>query len=163
MIIMGVDPGTATTGYGIINCVGSAFRLIECGIIDTNCKASMCCRLQTIYNDLMKIINFYQPEHYAVEEIFFSKNTRTAIPVGQARGVALLAGANAGLEVFEYKPLQVKMAVTGYGGADKGQVQYMVKTLLSLGSIPKPDDAADALALAICHAYNNGFNKKVSL
>ncbi|MCL0052316.1 crossover junction endodeoxyribonuclease RuvC [Peptococcaceae bacterium] len=163
MIIMGVDPGTTITGYGIVSCVNNTFSLVECGTIRTNFKEPMCYRLQAIYDDLMQIINRYNPDQYVVEEVFFSRNSKTALPVGQARGVALLAGANAGLKVFEYKPLQVKMAITGYGGADKKQVQYMVKTLLNLNFIPKPDDAADALALAICHAYHNGFNEKVFL
>ncbi len=153
MLIMGVDPGTAITGYGLIEYNGRNFKLAECGAITTEAGLPLYKRLHTIYHDLTELIACHQPVQYAVEELFFNKNTRTALSVGHARGVALLSGANAGLEVFEYTPLQVKQAVVGYGRADKKQVQYMVKTILNLKDVPKPDDVADALAVAVCHAH----------
>jgi crossover junction endodeoxyribonuclease RuvC len=152
MIILGVDPGTATTGYGIIRKEGQRHSLIKYGCILTPAKTPLSDRLVSIFDELSEIIDEYKPEQIAVEELFFAANSKTAIAVGQARGVILLAGKKKGLPVFEYTPLEVKMALTGYGRADKNQIQQMVKTLISLGEIPKPDDAADALAIAICHA-----------
>lgn len=152
MIILGVDPGTATTGYGIIKKEGQKHTLVKYGCVLTPAKTPLHDRLDAIFNELSEIIDDYKPEHIVVEELFFAANSKTAIAVGQARGVILLAGKKKGLSVFEYTPLEVKMALTGYGRADKNQIQQMVKTLLSLDKIPKPDDAADALAIAICHA-----------
>lgn len=152
MIIIGVDPGTATTGFGVLKKEGQKHIVIDYGIIPTPAKTPLHDRLDTIFSELTKIINKYKPDHIAVEELFFAANAKTAIAVGHARGVILLAGKKKGLSVFEYTPLEVKMALTGYGRADKNQVQQMVKSLLSLKEIPKPDDAADALAVAICHA-----------
>jgi crossover junction endodeoxyribonuclease RuvC len=151
MIILGVDPGTATTGYGLIKKQGQKYELIDFGCILTPAKTPLHDRLDTIFEELSEIIEKHKPEQIAVEEIFFAANARTAIAVGQARGVILLAGKKKGLEIYEYTPLEVKMALTGYGRADKKQIQAMVKALLSLTEIPKPDDAADALAIAICH------------
>lgn len=152
MIILGIDPGTATTGYGVIKKDGQKITVIDHGCILTPAKTPLPDRLEDISNQLVKIIEKYNPDQAAVEELFFAANSKTAIAVGQARGVILLELRKAGLSVFEYTPLEVKMALTGYGRADKNQIQQMVKALLFLKEIPKPDDAADALAIAMCHA-----------
>lgn len=152
MVILGIDPGTAITGYGLIQKQGNHLKRIAFGAILTAPETHMALRLQKIYRELQKVIEQYRPDVMAVEQLFFNKNVRTALTVGQARGVVLLAGAEAGLNIIEYTPLQVKMAVVGYGRAEKKQVQEMVRILLCLNEIPKPDDAADALAIAICHA-----------
>ncbi|EJY56308.1 crossover junction endodeoxyribonuclease RuvC [Alicyclobacillus hesperidum URH17-3-68] len=151
--IMGIDPGLARLGYGVIERAGGKLRQIVYGCVETPSHVPLPQRLQQIYQELTVLIDAYRPHVLAVEELFFNRNTTTAFTVGQARGVALLAGANADLAVFEYTPMQVKQAVTGFGRADKQQVQQMVKILLSLSAIPKPDDAADALAVAIAHAH----------
>lgn len=161
MFIMGVDPGTAITGYGLVKYNGSRFSLVECGCIRTSPESSMAERLQVLYRELTGIIRHYQPEQFAVEELFFNKNARTALAVGHARGVAMLAAASSGLPVFEYTPLQVKQAVTGFGRAAKTQVQYMVKTILALPEAPSPDDVADALAVAICHGQLYSWVRKL--
>jgi crossover junction endodeoxyribonuclease RuvC len=150
MRILGIDPGTATTGFGVVDYVGGKIKFIDAGVILTEAKEAMPERLVTIAAELKEIIDEYQPDHAAVELLYFSTNVTTAISVGQARGVVLLTLAQAGISISEYTPLQVKQGVTGYGKADKKQIQEMVKTLLGLKSVPKPDDAADALALAIC-------------
>lgn len=154
--VIGVDPGTAITGYGIIDFLGNRLTVVTYDCIRTDAGLAMPRRLQLLYQRLLVVLEHYQPQHFAIEELFFNKNTRTALAVGQARGVTLLAAANAGLEVVEYTPLEVKQAVVGYGRAVKEQVQYMVRALLCLPEIPRPDDVADALALAICHAYRAG-------
>lgn len=154
MIILGIDPGTAITGYGLIEHIGSKHRLIEYGVIKSKGIEELAVRLNEIYLGISHIIDEYKPDHMAVEELFFNKNTKTALAVGHARGVIILAGHMKGLPIFEYTPLQVKQSVVGYGRAEKQQVQYMVKTILNLGIIPKPDDAADALAIAICHGHS---------
>lgn len=154
MLILGIDPGTATTGFGIIKKEGQKFSLIEYGCILTPAKTDLHERLDTIFDELTEIISKFVPDHIAVEELFFAKNTTTALSVGQARGVVLLAAKKKGLSIFEYTPLEVKMALTGYGRADKKQIQQMVKAILALKEIPKPDDAADALAIAICHGQS---------
>jgi len=156
LLIMGVDPGTAITGYGLVRFLGNRFELLACNCIRTTPEAPLASRLRVLYGELCRVIDVEKPACLAVEELFFNKNARTALAVGHARGVALLAGANAGLAVFEYTPLQVKQAVTGYGRADKKQVQFMVKTILSMATAPTPDDVADALAVAICHAHMSG-------
>ncbi|WP_066634913.1 crossover junction endodeoxyribonuclease RuvC [Desulfolucanica intricata] len=153
MIIMGVDPGTAITGFGLINYQGNRFSAIEYNCIKTPPKIPLAERLLILYREMEKVINKYRPDRFAVEKLFFNKNTRTALAVGHARGVVFLLGARAGLKIYEYTPLEVKQAVVGYGRADKQQVQYMVKTILGLSAVPKPDDVADALAVAICHAH----------
>lgn len=163
MLIMGIDPGTAITGFGIVRYNNNKFTLVDCGSIRTKAQLPLYKRLHIIYNDLNALIKEYQPQQYAVEELFFNKNTRTALAVGHARGVVLLAGINAGLDVFEYTPLQVKQAVVGYGRAEKQQVQYMVKTLLNLPQAPKPDDVADAIAVAVCHGHFSHSAGRVSL
>ena len=153
MIIMGVDPGTAITGYGLVHFQRNRFSPIEYNCIRTPAKMNLSDRLLILYRELEKVIEKYRPDRFAVEKLFFNTNARTALAVGQARGVVLLLGAMAGLQVYEYTPLEVKQAVVGYGRAEKEQVQYMVKAILCLPEVPKPDDVADALAVAICHAH----------
>jgi crossover junction endodeoxyribonuclease RuvC len=153
VIILGIDPGTATTGYGLVREQDDRLALVECGVITTGAGQALPLRLQAIYQGLANLVRRHQPDSAAVEELFFSRNARTALAVGHARGVALLALADAGLPIAEYKPMQVKQAITGYGGADKQQVQEMVRLLLDLESAPQPDDAADAVAIAICHVH----------
>ncbi len=155
MIILGVDPGTATTGYGLIteDAAGEA-RLVRCGVIQTAAGVPMPDRLLIIHREMATLIREYAPRAVAVEALFFGRNVTTALTVGQARGVVLLAAAQAGLPVYEYKPAEVKQALAGYGGADKRQMQEMVRILLGLSAIPQPDDAADAVAVAICHLHS---------
>jgi len=150
---MGIDPGTAIVGYAVVEAKGSELAMIACDVITTPAGMPMPRRLQHIYHCLSEIISTYHPNEAAIEELFFAKNARTALTVGQARGVAMLALANGGLAVAEYTPKQVKQAVTGYGGANKEQVGEMVRILLHLKTIPRPDDAADAAAVAICHLH----------
>jgi crossover junction endodeoxyribonuclease RuvC len=152
MKILGIDPGTATTGFGVIEKSGPKLKFIDAGVIVTTPDMSMPSRLSEIYAGLTQLIQEHKPDCMAVELLYFATNVTTAITVGQSRGVVLLAASEAGLEVGEYTPLQVKQAVTGYGKADKRQVQEMVKMILGLSGIPKPDDAADGLAIAITHA-----------
>ncbi|CAN5672893.1 crossover junction endodeoxyribonuclease RuvC [soil metagenome] len=153
---LGIDPGTALLGYGIVT--GSdPLRMIEYGAIETEPGESPAARLEVIYDALRDLINEYSPDVVAVEQLFFARNTTTAIAVGQARGVALLAAAKAGLVVYEYTPAEVKLAIAGYGNADKRQVQEMVRTILGLDALPRPDDAADALAVSICHIFSSAF------
>ncbi|MGD8967990.1 MAG: crossover junction endodeoxyribonuclease RuvC [Anaerolineae bacterium] len=153
--VLGIDPGTATTGYGIVEEDGNQLRAVVSGVIRTDADESTPARLQAIHRQIKKLAAEWQPAEAAVEELFFSRNVRTAMRVGQARGVAILALADAGLEVAEYTPLAIKQAVTGYGSADKTQMQEMVKMLLCLDEVPRPDDAADALAVAICHLHSS--------
>lgn len=155
MVIIGIDPGTAITGYGIVaeNDRG-ILALLDYGVITTPAHLPLSDRLSLLYQRLKEILSFHQPNAGAVEKLYFQKNTRTALNVGQARGVAMLALAEAGLQVSEYNPLEVKQAVVGYGKAEKHQVQEMVRILLGLQQVPEPDDAADALAIAICHLHN---------
>ncbi len=150
-ITLGIDPGTAIVGYAVIEAQGSTLRMLACDVITTPARTPLSQRLQLIYQGLSEVIATYRPQDAAMEELFFAKNARTAMTVGQARGVAMLALANNGLSIAEYTPKQVKLAVTGYGGADKHQVGEMVRILLGLAAVPKPDDAADAAAIAICH------------
>ena len=160
MLVIGIDPGTATTGYGLVREreADSALECVAYGAVTTPARQPLPRRLQTIHRELKSVITLHRPDSGAVEKLFFQKNVTTAMAVGQGRGVAMLALADCGLEVGEYTPLQVKQAVAGYGRADKRQMQEMVRTLLELESIPKPDDAADALAVAICHLYSARFN-----
>lgn len=150
MRVLGIDPGTALTGYAIIEEEGSTLQLITLGVLETEAGTPLPQRLQAIYRGLREIVTAHAPTAAAVEALFFSRNVRTAMAVGQARGVVLLALADAGLPIAEYTPLEVKQSITGYGGADKHQVQEMVRMLLHLPTIPRPDDAADAVAIAIC-------------
>jgi len=156
MRIIGIDPGYAILGYGIVEKKGNHFTPCHFGAITTDAKDDMAARLKHLYNTLMDIISEYEPEVASIEELFFNTNTKTALLVGQARGVAILACANSGLEINEYTPLQIKQALVGYGRAEKAQVQAMVKTILNLKETPKPDDTADALAAAICHGNSSG-------
>jgi crossover junction endodeoxyribonuclease RuvC len=154
MRVLGIDPGTAITGYAVVEeDKGGALSLVTLGVINTLAHTPLPSRLQTIYEELREIISLHQPEASAVEQLFFSKNARTAMSVGHARGVILLALVNAGLPIHEYTPMQIKQAVTGYGGARKQQIQEMVRMLLNLSALPKPDDAADAAAVAICYLH----------
>jgi crossover junction endodeoxyribonuclease RuvC len=154
MCILGIDPGTATTGYGLIRETHSGVESLEYGIISTSSEESMEKRLQKIYLDVRKILNLHRPDSCAVEKLFFSRNVTTAISVGQARGVILLALAEENIPLAEYTPNEIKQAVAGYGGAGKRQIQIMVQNILNLTEMPKPDDAADALAIAICHLHS---------
>ena len=156
MIILGVDPGTATMGYGVLEKTGNRYRALAYGVLETPRTLPAHERLLTLYRGLRELVERYDPDVVATEQLLFSTNRRTAIQVARAAGIALLVAAEAGIEWREYTPLQVKQAVTGYGGADKKQVQTMVQRLLGLESLPKPDDAADALAIAICHAHHAG-------
>jgi crossover junction endodeoxyribonuclease RuvC len=156
--VLGIDPGTATTGFGLIIENRNGLELIDYGIISTPPDLAMEKRLQIIYNEMLALIDLHQPDSCAVEKLFFQRNVTTAISVGQARGVVLLALAERNIQFAEYTPLEVKQAVTGYGVANKKQVQIMVQSILNLSKIPKPDDASDALAIAICHAHS----KKIS-
>lgn len=158
MIILGIDPGTATTGYGIISCEENLIKLVDYGVITTESKDSLDVRLEIIAERLEELINKYQPFEVAVEELFFSNNAKTAIAVGQARGVILLTAKKCHCAVAGYTPLEVKNAICGYGKAEKKQVQKMVQLFLKMEELPKPDDAADALAIAICHANSRKFN-----
>jgi crossover junction endodeoxyribonuclease RuvC len=158
MRVIGIDPGTAITGYGIVEeGDDGSLQVIDYGAILTSSTESMHQRLRKLYINLTKIIHLHHPQSGAVEKLFFQRNVRTAISVGQARGVALLTLAIAELPVFEYAPLEIKQSVTSYGAADKRQVQQMVKTLLRMDQLPVPDDAADALAIAICHLHSARF------
>jgi crossover junction endodeoxyribonuclease RuvC len=154
MLVLGIDPGTATTGYGLVREGDNGPEMVACGAILTPAGLPMPQRLASIYDQLKALIALHRPVTGAVEKLFFQKNVTTAMTVGQARGVALLAMAQAGLTIGEYNPLDVKLAVAGYGGADKKQMQGMVKAVLNLTETPKPDDAADALAVAICHLHS---------
>ena len=156
MRILGIDPGYAILGWGVIDVVGNRFSVVDYSSILTDTSMEMPARLQVLYNGLTELIHKYKPDDASIEQLFFNSNAKTAILVGEARGVAVLACANGNLNIGEYTPLQIKQALVGYGRADKKQVQYMVKTMLNLKSVPKPDDTADALAAAICHAHSAG-------
>ncbi|WP_300358016.1 crossover junction endodeoxyribonuclease RuvC [Fusobacterium sp.] len=169
MRILGIDPGTAIVGFSIIEYIDKKINLIDYGCIYTAKELPMEERLLQIFNGIEDIIKKYSPEHMAIEELFYFKNNKTVISVGEARGVILLAGKKNGLSIQGYTPLQVKIGITGYGKADKKQVQLMVKTILKMQEIPKPDDAADAIAIAITHAnsltnlqYNLGSSASIS-
>ena len=153
MRVLGIDPGTAITGYAVVEEERGQLHLIDLGVINTPAKSPLPSRLQKIYTDLRHTIDTHQPDAAAVEQLFFSRNVRTAMAVGHARGVTLLALADAGLSIAEYTPMQIKQAITGYGNADKRQIQEMVRMLLDLREIPRPDDAADAAAVAICYLH----------
>ncbi|NLV89018.1 MAG: crossover junction endodeoxyribonuclease RuvC [Tissierellia bacterium] len=157
MIILGIDPGIAIVGYSILEVNGNKLKAIDYGCIRTDASKTFPERIKIIYDRLIELIDEYKPVDLAVEELFFNKNVKTAILVGQARGVEILAAVNKGLEVYEYTPLQIKQAVVGYGRAEKEQVQEMVRVLLNLKEKPKPDDVADALAVAICHGLSLKF------
>ena len=153
MIILGIDPGLAIVGWGVLDYSGSKFRVIGYGSLQTPAEMKTEDRLAAIYQEMIQLIDTYHPEQMAVEELFFNTNITTGIRVAEARGVILLAGRQKNVALFEYTPLQVKQAVAGYGRADKKQVITMVTSLLRLKEPPKPDDTADALAIAVCHAH----------
>lgn len=155
MRILGIDPGYGITGFGLIEASRGSYQLITCGAITTPPNSDFHWRLEVIYNDMVQLLLEAKPEAVAIEELFFGHNVTTGINVAQARGVILLAIQQAHIPVFEYKPMQVKQAVVGYGNATKHQVQDMTKRLLRLNAVPKPDDAADAVAIALCHARSH--------
>ena len=155
MLAIGIDPGTAITGYGLVReQADGSLEVVDYGVIQTSPGHAMPDRLVQLYQQLKQIINLHSPQSGAVEKLFFARNVRTALSVGQARGIALLALAESGVAVAEYSPNEIKQAVAGYGGAEKMQVQMMVQALLNLQEVPQPDDAADALAVAICHLHS---------
>ncbi len=156
MIILGIDPGYAIVGWGVVDYQNTRFRPLAYGAITTPSDMEFSARLERIYDEMSLILAKYKPQEASVEELFFTNNKTTGIGVGQARGVILLACRKAGVPVSEYTPMQVKQAVVGYGKAEKKQVMEMTKVLLSLPSVPKPDDTADALAMAICHGHCAG-------
>ena len=151
MRILGIDPGYGITGFGLVDAQRGQFQLLRCGAITTPAGMDFSARLEIIYEDMRKLLEVAKPDVVAIEELFFGQNVTTGIGVAQSRGVILLAIRQAGLEVYQYKPMQVKQAVVGYGNATKHQVQDMTKRLLHLQAMPKPDDAADAIAIALCH------------
>jgi crossover junction endodeoxyribonuclease RuvC len=158
MMVVGIDPGTATTGYGFVSETEQGELVaVDYGVIQTSPGLPMEQRLLSLYRELKKLLLLHPPDSGAVEKLFFQRNVTTAITVGQGRGVVLLALAEAGVPVAEYTPMEVKQAVVGYGGAEKSQVQHMIRALLGLPDIPRPDDAADALAIAICHLHSRRF------
>ncbi len=161
MLVLGIDPGTATTGYGFVREQGGAWEALAYDVISTPANQDLPQRLQTIYHDVCALIDEYAPDAAAVEQVFFSRNVKTAISVAQARGVVLLAFAERGVPIAEYKPNEIKQAVAGYGNAPKSQMQIMVQNLLDLDDIPRPDDAADALAVAITHLNAARFRQMV--
>jgi crossover junction endodeoxyribonuclease RuvC len=155
MLVIGIDPGTATTGYGLVQeSEDGSLSAVDFGVIVTPAEMPMPERLLALYRRIKEIILLHHPQSGAVEKLFFQRNVRTALSVGQGRGVVLVALAEAEIPVMEYTPLEVKQAIAGYGGADKNQVQQMVRALLGLAEVPQPDDAADALAVAICHLHS---------
>ena len=155
MRILGIDPGYGIVGFGLIDAQRSRYQYLNCGAITTPPNTEFSWRLEVIYNDMTELLRVAQPDVVAIEELFFGQNVTTGINVAQSRGVILLAIRQAGLPIFEYKPMQVKQAVVGYGNATKHQVQDMTKRLLHLQAMPKPDDAADAIAIALCHARSS--------
>jgi crossover junction endodeoxyribonuclease RuvC len=161
-VILGLDPGTASTGFGVISVAGNRLRAVEYGVVDTPAGMPLEKRLELIFAGVVEVLGRHRPDATAVESLFFNTNVRTAFAVGQARGVTLLACSQAGCQVFEYTPLQVKQAVVGYGKAGKDQVMEMVRALLGLSETPRPDHAADALGVAICHANTSAMRDRVA-
>ena len=157
-----MDPGTASTGFGVISVAGNRLRAVEYGVVETSAGLALEHRLERIFYGVAEVLRRHQPAATAVESLFFNANVRTALAVGQARGVTLLACSQAGCEVYEYTPQQVKQAVVGYGKASKEQVMEMVRVLLGLTETPQPDHAADALGVAICHANSTGMRERVA-
>ena len=155
MRILGIDPGYGITGFGLVDAQRGQFQLLRCGAITTPPNTDFSWRLEVIYNDMVELLQVTKPDVVAIEELFFGQNVTTGIGVAQSRGVILLAIRQAGLQVYPYKPMQVKQSVVGYGNATKHQVMDMTKRLLNLPQMPKPDDAADAIALALCHARSS--------
>ncbi|MBR3296316.1 MAG: crossover junction endodeoxyribonuclease RuvC [Firmicutes bacterium] len=162
MIILGIDPGYAIMGWGVIRKTGSSYQPLAYGAVTTDKDTPMPERLKHLYSGLMDVISEYQPEEASIEKLYFNTNVTTAIGVGEARGVAILACANSGLGIFEYTPLEIKTSLTGFGRAEKKQVQSMVTKILRLENVPKPDDVADALAAALTHAYSGEARKRLN-
>lgn len=160
MVILGIDPGIATTGFGVCRFDNAHFEYINCGVIETAKGQNVELRLSRVHESVLRLIETYRPDAMAIEELFFHNNQKTIINVAQSRGVILLAAFQKGVPIFEYTPLQVKQAIVGYGRAEKRQVMEMVRILYKLPGIPRPDDAADALAIAACHGYNS--NSKIA-
>jgi len=158
MVVLGIDPGIAICGYGVIN-EKEKIEVIDYGIIETKREISKPQRLKRVFEGYLELIEKFNPDAIAVEELFFNKNAKTAITVGEARGVALLAASLKGVEIYEYTPLQIKQMVVGYGRAKKNQIQEMTRVILNLKELPKPDDAADALAVALCHLFYKNIEK----
>ena len=156
MRIFGIDPGSVRTGYGCVDTDGSRHRLVTCGAVTTPARATLPDRLRQIHDELAGLLASSRPECVVIENLFHARNVRSALVLGHARGVAVLAAVHAGLPVIEYTPAEIKLAVVGYGRAEKAQIQQMVKLLLGLDTAPAPHDAADALAIAICHAHSRG-------
>jgi crossover junction endodeoxyribonuclease RuvC len=161
MLVLGIDPGTARTGFGLVRQDQQKLQMVDFGVITTSPDDPMPLRLGQLHDQLEALLRLHQPDLAAVEQLFFQTNVKSAISVGQARGVALLALAQAGLEVGEYTPNDIKQAVVGYGGADKHQIQEMVRMMLEMEETPKPDDAADALAVAICHIHTYQYQQRL--
>ncbi|WP_248927375.1 crossover junction endodeoxyribonuclease RuvC [Paenibacillus hamazuiensis] len=162
MRILGIDPGIAIVGFGFIDKQGSRLVPVQYGSIQTEAHTDPALRLKSIYEATLQLIDKYKPDAMSIEKLFFNRNVTTALTVGQARGVLMLAAVQRGLEIAEYTPLQVKQAIVGYGKAEKRQVQEMVKMFLHLSAVPKPDDVADALAVAICHAHSSTLHQKIN-
>lgn len=161
MRILGIDPGTARLGFGLIDA-DDVYTSVDFGVIETPSSIPMAERLLVLHDNLRRLIQQHEPAVMAVEQLFFSRNVTTAIAVGQARGVAMLLAAQSGIRVVEYTPAEVKQAISGYGNADKRQIQALVQMLLELNQIPHPDDAADALAIALCHGQSHAFQEHVA-
>lgn len=155
MRILGIDPGISTIGFGVIDFSGREYKLVNCGVITTPAHTMLSARLEQIYDDMCQLLELFKPDAVSIEELFFNTNITTGIAVAHGRGVLLLACRKAGVAIYEYTPLQVKQAVVGYGRAEKKQVMDMVRRICALPSPPKPDDAADAVALALCHARSS--------
>lgn len=162
MRIIGIDPGYAITGFAVVDYNGNHFELIKSGAIETKAGVPLPVRLTKIYDDMQLLVDEYKPNAISIEELFFNRNTTTAIGVAQGRGAVLIIAAKNNIPIYEYTPLQVKQGVVGYGRADKKQVQMMVKTILNLETVPKLDDTTDAIAIAICHAHSYRFAKEIS-
>lgn len=156
MRILGIDPGYAIVGFGVLEYDGYRFTPVHFGAITTQAGTDFTLRLKTIYDDMNTVLSTFKPEVMSIEKLFFNTNQKTGIDVAQARGVTVLAAANMGIPIFEYTPLQVKQSVVGYGRAEKNQVMEMTRRILGLAEVPKPDDTADALAIAICHGHSGG-------
>lgn len=154
MLICGIDPGLAISGYGVLEYVGNKFKVVEYGVMTTQSSEEFPKRLKQLYDFYFSMFERYKPEAIAIEELFYNKNVKTAMAIAQARGIHLLAAENHSIPLYEYTPLQVKQGIVGYGRAEKKQIQEIVRIILKLESIPKPDDASDALAIAICHAHS---------
>ena len=160
MIILGIDPGIAIMGYGVLEVNGNSYKVLENGLITTSAQTKTPKRLEILYNNLNDIIKEFKPDEFAIEELFFNQNVKTAITVGHARGIQVLCAQVNDLPIYEYTPLQIKQAITGFGRANKKQMQETVTTLLNLSEVPKPDDAADALAVSLTHAFSQRFKEQ---